>query len=851
MNDDRTRDGPAGRLRQNRWIWLAALGTALCLAGVHLTQRLMILPGFAKLERESAEKNLERCADAIAREVYHLDKICGDWSAWDNTYQFVQDKNQAFLDANMDWPTLEEKSGLNLIMFYSLTGERIWGEVFDSSQGGKIEIGELGAPSLGKGHILLDLPSEESKRTGFVLTRNGALLLSSRPILRTDGKGPYKAALIMGQFLNKQVLEELADQTKVAFEANCLQWAPLSAEKAHALARLASRPFIIDEASTDELHGFAVMNDLYGKPALLLSAAFPREVMRQGRATTRLAAWAAEAALALAVALIVLWHTLRLNESRRYASRVERLVDERTAQLREAQSFLETALAQSPSGILIADAPSGAVRLANPAALGLRSGGPPFLAGSGKGLDVLHWQAFRPDGTDYPSERLPLTRAVLLGEVTQEEELIIRDAEGIDHWISVNAAPIHDAEGRVTAGIVVFHDITVRKRAEEDIQKAQRLRSLGTLAGGIAHDFNNVLMALYGNISLAKEDLPCGHVATKPLEEAEKSMNRAVRLTRQLLTFARGGEPVKEDVSVGQVAEEVARFDLSGSTVSLTFDCPANLWQVEADKGQIQQVISNLTINAREAMPDGGHLYISLANEEVPTDAVPGLRPGRYVRITVRDDGIGIEPMYLNRIFDPYFTTKQTGSGLGLATTYAIVSRHGGRIDVESALGRGTAFTLLLPAAVAAQPPVPVDPLAGRQPPRRQGARILVLDDEEQVCKLVSTMLRKRGFVVETVADGRQAIERYREAFQSGVPFDALIMDLTIPGGLGGKEALREILAFDPDAKAVVSSGYAVDPVMAHYADYGFKGIAAKPYSARELLTVLDPLLARSGDDSE
>ncbi len=835
-------------LRADRWFWLAAAGAALCLAGVYLTQRLMILPSFVRLERAAAERNLERCEEAIDREIYHLDKLCGDWAAWDDTYQFVQDRNRAFLDANIDWPTLESNSGLNLIMFYTLGGERIWGEVYDSSDGGKIEIAELGAPSLGPSHHLLAFPAQTSKRTGLILTRRGALLLSAHPILRTDGKGPYSAALIMGRFLSAQTLEELASQTKVDFAAKSLQNATLSAEESHALARLAEQRFVLSEINADELRGLAVVRDMQGKPALLLSAKFPRDVLKQGLATTRLATVAAEAALALAVALIVLWHTLRLNESRRHAARIAQLVDERTAQLREAQAFLESAVAQSPAGIIIADAPHVSVRLANPAALGLFGGSRSLLTGPDAAQHVARWQTFRPDGSPCPAAQLPLVRAVQQGEATQEEELIIRDEAGNDHWVSANAAPIRDAGGRITAGIVVFHDIAARKRAEEEIQKAQRLRSIGTLAGGIAHDFNNVLTALYGNISFARDTLPANHPAAQPLEEADRSMNRAVRLTRQLLTFARGGEPIKEDVSVGQLVEEVARFDLSGSSVSLVLAQEPGLWQVEADKGQLQQVISNLTTNAREAMPDGGHLHIALANEEVGDDAATPLRPGRYVRITVRDEGTGIEPKLIGRIFDPYFTTKQRGSGLGLATTYSIVNRHGGHIGVESKPGTGATFTIHLPASAASPQP---EPAAAKSPAlaspgRKWGARILVLDDEEPVRQLVASVLRKGGFEAETVADGKEAVERYKAAFEAGTPFDALIMDLTIPGGLGGQKALSEILAFDPAATAIVSSGYAIDPVMANCAKHGFKGTVAKPYNHQDLLAALDQVLATS-----
>jgi PAS domain S-box-containing protein len=245
--------------------------------------------------------------------------------------------------------------------------------------------------------------------------------------------------------------------------------------------------------------------------------------------------------------------------------------------------------------------------------------------------------------------------------------------------------------------VAAFMETTTQKRAEIELQKMQKMQTFGTLAGGIAHDFNNILMGLFGNIALAKTELPEAHPAFKPLEDAGKSMGRAISLTQQLLTLSKGGAPIKESLSLGSLCEEVARFDLSGSNVMLVLNQPADLWMAKADKGQIQQVISNLTINARQAMPNGGHLYITLENATLTDRTIPVLPAGRYVRMTVRDEGTGIDPKSIDRIFDPYFTTKQTGSGLGLATTYSIIKKHGGRIEVASEFGKGATFTLYLP----------------------------------------------------------------------------------------------------------------------------------------------------------
>jgi CheY-like chemotaxis protein len=309
-----------------------------------------------------------------------------------------------------------------------------------------------------------------------------------------------------------------------------------------------------------------------------------------------------------------------------------------------------------------------------------------------------------------------------------------------------------------------------------------------------------------------------------------------------LLTFAKGGEPIKENVSLGVLVEEVARFDLSGSNVMLLYNSAADLWLANADKGQIQQVISNLTLNARQAMPDGGHLYINLENTILKADEISGLRKGKYVKVIVRDEGTGIDPQTISWIFDPYFTTKQTGHGLGLATAYSIINKHNGYIGVESELGQGTTFTIYLPAPAAPQvsliQPVDLDSSLLKSSPK-----VLVLDDDGFILAVIPRWLKQYDCSVETTLDGKHAIELYKLSLNTGVPFDVVILDLTIPGGVGGQEVIKEILAFDPGAKAIVSSGYAEGPIMSNYYLYGFKGVLAKPYTQLQLFAALNRVL--------
>jgi PAS domain S-box-containing protein len=387
-------------------------------------------------------------------------------------------------------------------------------------------------------------------------------------------------------------------------------------------------------------------------------------------------------------------------------------------------------------------------------------------------------------------------------------------------------------------------DITERVKAETEIRKLQKLTSIGTLAGGIAHDFNNLLTGLFGNIALAKVDIPRDHPGHQRLEEAEQCMDRAIRLTNQLLTFSKGGDPVKQDVNLGSLFREGARSVLAGSKVTLDFQQAEDLWLAKVDTSQIQQVVSALLVNACEAMPDGGGLYISLENAFIPEPSRVGSRPGKYIRVTVRDEGMGVSQKHLEQIFDPYFTTKRAGRGLGLATAHSIINKHGGHINVISETGMGTTFTLYLPASesLSQRESKPTDQ---KTPPTHRAARVLLMDDEVLICNLVTKMLEHEAFSVATAPGGHEAIEMYRQAREAGEPFDVVIMDLTIPGGMGGKEAIKSLLALDPNARAIVSSGYADDPVMARHAEYGFIGRLAKPYTKNALCELLGQVLQK------
>jgi CheY-like chemotaxis protein len=368
-----------------------------------------------------------------------------------------------------------------------------------------------------------------------------------------------------------------------------------------------------------------------------------------------------------------------------------------------------------------------------------------------------------------------------------------------------------------------------------ELLKGQKLESLGLLAGGIAHDFNNILTIILGNVSLARLQLNDPEKVTKRLKEAENATVRAKDLAQQLLTFARGGEPVKKIIEVAGLLNESVGFALHGSNVRGEFALANDLWPVEADEGQLSQVIQNLVLNAVQAMPEGGSVTIRAEN------AVSRLEGKKFVKISVADTGVGISEQHLQRIFDPYFTTKQQGSGLGLATCYSIIMKHGGKIRATSTQGKGSMFNVSLPAS---EQESVVEPNSLKAVFRGSGGRVLVMDDEEDIRKLTEAILVELGYSVESVENGAEAVDLYRKRNEEGIPFSAVILDLTIPGGVGGKETIERLLRIDPEIKAIVSSGYSTDPVMANYRDYGFSAVLVKPYRPQELSKVLQELLA-------
>jgi PAS domain S-box-containing protein len=556
---------------------------------------------------------------------------------------------------------------------------------------------------------------------------------------------------------------------------------------------------------------------------------------------------------------IFVGYGLRTRQLRARERELTRRVDERTAELHQLNEALEDRVAARTSELA-----AEKERLA----VTLRSIGDGVIATDVAGRVVLMnrvaeelagWTLAEARGRPF-SAILPLidreTRrqqpdpiAAVLADgraLSLPTPSLLLHRDGRESLIADSAAPIRDQEGRVVGVVLVFRDVTEKRMVEEQLQSAQKLEALGILAGGLAHDFNNLLTGIFGYIDLARRSRDEPSKAEANLDKALSVLDKARGLSGQLMTFSRAGQPATAPFDLGSLLRTSARFVLSGSSVSCEQRVPDDLWPCLGDERQIEQVVDNLLLNARQAMPAGGIVWLGAENVTVPDEVRLPVEPGRYVRVSVRDHGPGVLPELRARIFEPFFTTKPGGTGLGLTTAYSIVRKHNGCIDVESAMGAGTTFTVLLPAASAL---VPAE-RGGDAEPRPGAGRILLMDDEAYLRDVAREMLEVLGYSVETVANGDDAIRAYEEARSGGKPFRALILDLTVPGGTGGLAVVSRLRTIDPRVCAVASSGYSSDAVMSNPEAHGFTGRLTKPFTMAELAEVLAQALARCGGES-
>lgn len=428
--------------------------------------------------------------------------------------------------------------------------------------------------------------------------------------------------------------------------------------------------------------------------------------------------------------------------------------------------------------------------------------------------------------------------------LTEGALMIARD--GSERLIGDSAAPVRDSHGNVLGVVVVFRDITARRALEREVAKVQKLEAIGCLAGGIAHDFNNLLMGILGNLTLAKMNLDGPSHVLESLEKAEQVCLRAKELSQKLITFSSGGEPKTQVTKMDHFLRESVGFALSGSHIKPLYDFPNDLWEVKIDIFQIGQVIHNLVMNAVEAKPRSSTVKISAENVKISADDIPPLKPSYYVKISIEDDGEGIEQENLQKVFDPFFSTKQMGRGLGLSIAHSVIKKHGGYIKIDSKAGIGTIVEIYLPA-LHSSADKSVEPKESQRP---TPPKVLLMDDEDIVRDVTGKMLEKLGCRVELARDGAEAINLYKKAMEAGDTFDAVILDLTVPGGMGGEETAKKLKEMDSSVNAIASSGYSDNPIMSEFEDHFFSAAIAKPYKIEDLKAVIDKTIGRAPSDN-
>lgn len=515
----------------------------------------------------------------------------------------------------------------------------------------------------------------------------------------------------------------------------------------------------------------------------------------------------------------------------RMAGTVQDVTEARIAEekLRESEKKFRNLIENTPIGISITTE-DGSVLEANAALWKL------FGCDSKEEFLKLKVPSFYQD----PEDRKEFLRLLKQHGAVKDFEVKAKRRDGSKFLGSLTSLAQDAGAGKVQF-ISIFQDITARKKMEEEILKAQKLESIGDLAGGIAHDFNNLLLGVLGNAAVGKNYLNKEDKVYGILSDIENAALRAKSLSRQLLTFSKGGEPVKEAAGVEELIKDAARLVLRGTDCSCVFSFPKDLRQVNIDEGQISQVMNNVILNSVQSMPNGGEINISAGNAVVASEDLLPLEAGDYVRIAIKDHGAGIPKKIIHKVFDPFFTTKTRAGGLGLAVSYSIIKKHNGYIGVESEEGRGATFYIYLPASKKGS-------VAKNAGENIAGAgRVLVMDDEELVRDVTGEMLTLLGYEPHFSQKGEEAVLLYRKARESGAPFDAVILDLTVPGGMGGVETMRKLLEIDPDVKAIVSSGYSKAPIMSEYKKYGFSGVISKPYRVAEFSKIVKDVMEGKG----
>jgi PAS domain S-box-containing protein len=770
----------------SRWKPLAIIAGSLAalLLYMAVTSRLILLDSFVQLEEQNTRRNVERVLDALADDLVTLSSKSGDWSNWDDTYAFIIDGNPEYIRSNLVDNAFVELQ-INVILFLNASGRLVYGRAFDYRRNEEIPVPADLARHLSTDGLLVGRAAARASSQGLLLLDEGPLLLAARPILTSEGEGEARGTLIMGRFLDREALERLATITHLSLRVDRLDDPQLPGD-ARQIRPLLSNPetIVVRPLGRESVAGYALLQDVYERPVLMLRVDLPRAIYRQGEKTIGyflLLFTAASLVFAVVSQLLLyrlgVWRQRRQESEERYRAIVE----------------------QSAEGIVLVEAGSGALIEANRAFREIFG----YADGELRGMTLADLDPPAAAG----QEEGPLN--VSMGEqscIVGERRCRRKDGALLD--VELRAGPV-TCEGRERLCLVV-HDVTERKKLENQLRLSQKLEAVGQLAGGVAHDFNNILTAIIGYCSLIAMQLKEDDPARQHLDQILAAADRAAHLTHGLLAFSRKQILTPKPVELGGIIRNMEKFltRLISEDVELRTSLADRELMVVADSGQIDQVLMNLATNARDAMPDGGLLTIESGREELDEGFVAKYgygRPGAYALISVSDTGAGMNEAVRQRIFEPFFTTKEPGrgTGLGLSIVYGIVKQHGGFINVFSEPGRGTTFKIYLPLIrrAAAEEPAEEAPAAACL---GGSETILLAEDDARVRRLTREILERFGYRVIEAADGVEAVARFKE--HSGA-VALVVLDLMMPRK-SGREAYEEIRQVRCDVRALFTSGY-------------------------------------------
>ena len=863
------------------------------LLGFVLYSSVILQKSYEEIEKQRIESDLSRAAFSIENELEDIDSRLSDWAIWDDTYDFVKGNNSDYVDRNFQVDTFRTLD-LDLLLIFDRSSDLIYAKAYNRSLESfePINTSFLDAVYLNNLLFSIDSPDMNSSLSGILNYGTQDALVAVRPILMSNGEGPYVGMMVMGRNLDQERLDSLSKATGMTIVL--LNPTDISSEESFASIRgqmVTENSIVILPENRSVIKGFSQYKEITGQDSYLLEIIEPRTIFQSGLSTINsflvIVIFAGFLIGIFGIFVLDRFILLRISriisdvENVGKGDRATRITevpgnDELTRLSRAINRMLEDlssahtrvmenelryrSVVEDQTEFICRFKPDGKITFMNPA----------FMRRFAHRKDIPDPHsmcAINPPGTWQRFQESFRTLSQQSPIDSREEKYNIG---GEDFWTAWTIRAIYNPENVLQEYQCVGRDITAEKNArnelqqykghledlveersksllaaQKELQKVERLEAIGILAAGIAHDFNNLLLTIVGNIEILEGQIGLDSPLRSRIQELKNVTLRASSLTHQMLTFSSGGAPIRKITNIVDVVRQTAEFVCRGSNVRCRFSAKNDIFEVSADADQISQVITNIVLNAISAMPDSGVVDVSIKNTVLEEGESPPLDPDPYVLIDIADQGSGIPPELLNRIFEPFFSTKQGGTGLGLATSFSIARKHGGYIYVSSEVGKGSRFTIYLPASVRhpEEPPAPKEEVLQETVNPTIGRRILIMDDEEAILEVLSQLFQMKGFDVVIAQDGDEAIRFYQDAWNAGQRFDAVIMDLTIPGGLGGKETIKFLRQFDPGVKAIVSSGYFDDPVMSDYAKYGFKGVLPKPYVFSVLYAMVNQII--------